>query len=473
MIDDGENGYYYQIPEGMSNPKVMFASGNKQFPGANQAGHAYNAGTALICDGQAWKEEKVTSNKPKPVITTEGVYFKKIAGFGAPTCYVYDDSQGTVKKNAAWPGIAMIDAGENGYYYKIPEGFTNPKVMFASGNKQFPGKSQPGHVYTPGTALICDGQTWEEEKIVKKPVMPPIGLNPEGRHYVGDQITIGLEKIVICDQKNSSDCFPYLNVKYYPYFKFEINSKVISDFSNKDSVNWIPTEPGTYEIKVTGRDDNGNSDISTRTIVVEDKIVFPKIVISPNGPYYEGSTITFTLDDKGDNYKFSEFMVNSQRLNGFSETSKVNWTPTKAGSYDIIINIVVRQENGMFCYHTSRMTIVVGERKSVMPKIVISPNAPYYVGTPLTISLVDKDLTSQEKSYKYFKYEVNSKVVSDYYEAFKLAVSAKIISVSYTNMSVTWTPTKAGSYSIPVPIIDAAGNITTKNIQIKIENPKK
>ena len=40
-------------------------------------------------------------------------------------------------------------------------------------------------------------------------------------------------------------------------------------------------------------------------------------------------------------------------------------------------------------------------------------------------------------------------------------------------MSVTWTPTKAGSYSIPVPIIDAAGNITTKNIQIKIENPKK
>lgn len=195
------------------------------------------------------------------------------------------------------------------------------------------------------------------------------------------QITIGLEKIVICDQKNSSDCFPYLNVKYYPYFKFEINSKVISDFSNKDSVNWIPTEPGTYEIKVIGRDDNGNTDISTRTIVVEDKIVFPKIVISPN--------------------------------------------------------------------------------------------APYYVGTPLTISLVDKDLTSQEKSYKYFKYEVNSKVVSDYYEAFKLAVSAKIISVSYTNMSVTWTPTKVGSYSIPVPIIDAAGNITTKNIQIKIENPKK
>ena len=73
------------------------------------------------------------------------------------------------------------------------------------------------------------------------------------------------------------------------------------------------------------------------------------------------------------------------------------------------------------------------------------------------------------KSSEYYK----KIITSQYYEQLKLAIDAKIINISYTAMTVTWTPTKAGTYSIPVPLIDAAGNITTKNISIKIENPTK
>jgi len=446
MIDDGENGYYYKIPEGFTNPKVMFASGNKQFPGANQAGHVYTPGTALICDGISWKEEKITEGNPNPVVLTEGVYFKKPSDWGIPTCYVYDDSTSTVKKNASWPGVQMIYDGLNGYYYKIPEGFTNPKVMFASGNKQFPGANQAGHVYTPGTALICDGTSWREEKIVK-PVPATVGISQEGGIFKTESLELTLSLL------NASSAT--YSVNDGPAIAYTNGQKIIIGDDIRVNSNIIVKLRATGATGIVEK----TYTFTKEEQIISDPLVMPTVQISPAGPHYVGLDINISLDKEFKTaYKYYKFEIGSQVISDFSEAKETNWTPFKSGTYVIKIT----GEDGKGNSATVTKNIII-ESDDIMDYVDITSAGPS-VTIKLKNVVITPELINQIKSSKYYAQIISS----EEYSQFLLAVKAKLITISYSDMSITVNQVKIGNYFIPIPVFDEEGNLSKEFIPVVI-----
>ena len=84
-------------------------------------------------------------------------YIKLPSGWGEPYAYVYDDSTGTVKNNAKWPGVKMTKVRENLYAYEVLEGYTNPKVLFTDNKIQYPKSGQAG-LELKGQMIYSDGK---------------------------------------------------------------------------------------------------------------------------------------------------------------------------------------------------------------------------------------------------------------------------------------------------------------------------
>ena len=388
----------------------------------------------------------VAGNNVQAAKRIEGVYFKKPAGWGIPTCYVYDDSTSTVKKNASWPGVQMIYDGENGYYYKIPEGFTNPKVMFASGNKQFPGSNQAGHVYTPGTALICDGTSWKEVKIVK-PVPATIGISQEGGIFKTEslELTLSLQNALSATYSiNDGTEIAYTNGQ-----KIVIGASTINNNNVTVKLKAIG-ETGIVEKTYT---------FTKKEEIISDPLIMPEVQISPEGPHYVGLDIKISLDKEFKTaYKYYKFEVGSNVISDFSEAKETNWTPFKSGAYEV--KITGKDEKGNTSTVFKDITI---ESDNIMDYVDITSVGPS-VKIKLKNVVITPELINQIKSSKYYGQIISS----EEYAQFKLAVKAKLITISYSDMSITVNQVKIGNYFIPIPVFDEEGNLSKELIPVVI-----
>ena len=75
------------------------------------------------------------------------VYFQKPDDWNSTVnAYVYDESTGTVKQAAPWPGVPC-ELGEDGLYsYTFEESWENVLIIFTDGSNQVPGAMEPGFV---------------------------------------------------------------------------------------------------------------------------------------------------------------------------------------------------------------------------------------------------------------------------------------------------------------------------------------
>ena len=154
MTKVGDNLYSYEVDSSIANPKVIFTDNKVQYPESGQDGLTLN-GSMIYSDGQ-W--QVYNSNRTYPVIQGSNVAVIELpSGWGEPYAYVYDDSTGTVKNNAAWPGVKMTKVRENLYAYEVLEGYTNPKVLFTDNKIQYPKSGQAG-LELKGQMIYSDGK---------------------------------------------------------------------------------------------------------------------------------------------------------------------------------------------------------------------------------------------------------------------------------------------------------------------------
>ena len=154
MTKVGDNLYSYEVDSSIANPKVIFTDNKIQYPASGQSGLTLN-GSMIYSDGQ-W--QVYNSNRTYPVIQGSNVAVIELpSGWGEPYAYVYDDSTGTVKNNAAWPGVKMTKVRENLYAYEVLEGYTNPKVLFTDNKIQYPKSGQAG-LELKGQMIYSDGK---------------------------------------------------------------------------------------------------------------------------------------------------------------------------------------------------------------------------------------------------------------------------------------------------------------------------
>lgn len=75
------------------------------------------------------------------------VYFQKPDSWKDTVyAYVYDESTGTVKQAAAWPGILCEREEDGTYSYTFEEAWDNVLLIFTDGSNQVPGAMEPGMV---------------------------------------------------------------------------------------------------------------------------------------------------------------------------------------------------------------------------------------------------------------------------------------------------------------------------------------
>ena len=140
------------------------------------------------------------------------------------------------------------------------------------------------------------------------------------------------------------------------YYKFSVKSgsttTVLSDFSTRNSVPWVPASAGTYTLVYDFRDAKGNTNRRTKTYVIESgaSVEAPYIkTVSPAGGEVKTSVSTkFTVSagggKTGTNLLFYKYTVKNAAGNivntpYYTRNTSYSYTFTSAGTYTVTVSV--------------------------------------------------------------------------------------------------------------------------------------
>lgn len=377
------------------------------------------------------------------------VYAKAPSGWGSTmNAYIYDESTGTAKKVAAWPGTKMTYNEEYGRYeLEIPAEFQTDKtqIIFNDGSNQNPGGQKPGVYYETGKAMVFDGT---DIKIVEttedKLTAGVISTDKDSHQNVGTSI-----KITTTEATNGSGNYEY---------KFVVvdennNETLVKDYSNSMTATWTPNVAGNYTIKVYSKDVTKDKEVSASKSFAIDKPQGPQVTatkVSIKSPAQVGDTIKVSAAATGTGtvkYKYIILDSSSKIVysTGYSKRGYTTWTPSEAGKYSI--NIKVKDSTGAEAIKT--LSYEVKEAPGcTLTSVTTSKTSPQVAGTAIKISAAAEADTTV--SYKFWVHEIDGEWT--------------LIKNYSTKNSAIWTPDKAGTYIIWVDAKDEKGNRDFKAI---------
>ena len=370
------------------------------------------------------------------------------SGWTSANIYVYDESGSTVKEIAKWPGVAMTDEGNGIYSYTLPEGWgDNTQVIFNNGSAQIPAAQQAGFsLPTNKIGTYSDGN-WTLEDISK-----PITISS----FISDKSSPQYEETTITLSADATGGSGSLQYKFTSTEKTTGEEKVISDYSSENSVEWTPLTDGTYEVKVSVKDSNGN--VKEESFDFEVKEVFKELQIKSitldKSQGNLGEAVTISTEAEGGsgtlNYKFYYKKDGVYTLiQAYSTSNTVKWTPDESGDY--IVYVDVRDGSG-----TTRTayTSYKAYGDSLIIKSFEADKTSVEANTEVTLTANAEGGTG-ELSYKFY-YKNNDKYtkIQDY----------------STKNSANWTPTEDGYYKLYVDVKDEAENVKTKAFDFIVGN---
>lgn len=106
--------------------------------------------TAKNSNGETTMTYYFTVQGSRSVEAGTKIFFKKPDNWKDKIyAYVYDESTGTVRQAAPWPGVECVSEGDSLYSYTFDEDWSNVLVIFTDGSSQFPKAMEPGMVVVP------------------------------------------------------------------------------------------------------------------------------------------------------------------------------------------------------------------------------------------------------------------------------------------------------------------------------------
>ena len=360
------------------------------------------------------------------------------SGWTSANIYVYDESGSTVKEIAKWPGVAMTNEGNGVYSYTLPEGWgDNTKVIFNNGSAQIPAAEQEGFsLPTKKVGTYADGQ-WTLEDIIT-----PITIS----EFKSDKLSPQYKDTTMTLTANATGGNGSLQYKFTATEKTTGTEKVISDYSTKNEVEWTPLAAGTYEVKVSVKDNDGT--VEERRFEFEIKTIDVTLnsltLDKTEGKINE--VVNISAEAEGGvgalNYKFYYKKDGKYTLiQQYSTSNTAEWTPTEKGSY--IVYVDVRDGAGVT---KSKYTSYVADGDTLIINSFEADKTSVEANTKVTLTANAEGGTG-ELSYKfYYKYNDKYTKIQDY----------------STKNTANWTPTEDGYYRLYVDVKDGAGNVETK-----------
>ena len=160
MSLDSKTGLYvYEVPEDLTNGKVIFSGGNGRYPGEMEAGLAYQETNKIFLGGNQWEpyngQQGPDCYPARSLSKTTTVYFdNSSSNFSNPTVYYW--TQGQTQGGVSWPGVPMEKYKGNVYKYSLPSSYNC--CIFSNGNEQ----TKSADLSIPGNNYIYKDGSWSQ-----------------------------------------------------------------------------------------------------------------------------------------------------------------------------------------------------------------------------------------------------------------------------------------------------------------------
>ncbi|WP_342042996.1 triple tyrosine motif-containing protein [Bacillus sp. OTU2372] len=161
------------------------------------------------------------------------------------------------------------------------------------------------------------------------------------------------------------------NPEYRFYIRDEQgNLTTLQDFSSNDTATWVPTKPGTYTIIVHAKDKyktGSSSYYEARTEIVykvnSAKVTQVSMLVSKLSPQLAGTAISIKAESQGSPNPEYRFYIRDEQgnlttLQEYSSNDSVAWTPTKPGTYTIIVHSKNKYNSGSNYYFEARTEMI-------------------------------------------------------------------------------------------------------------------
>ncbi|MFW3621159.1 putative Ig domain-containing protein [Staphylococcus caprae] len=225
----------------------------------------------------------------------------------------------------------------------------------------------------------------------------------------------------------------------------------VSFDSETNTISGMPTKVGSYPITVTTTDAEGNETTTNFTIKVVDTTKPTVTAIKDQTKEVNTSidSITIEATDNSGQAVTNKVSGLPAGVSFDSETNTISGTPTKVGSYPIVVTTTDASGNKT----ETKFTIEVVDKTA--PTVTAIENQTKEVNTAIdSIKIEATDNSGQAVTNK----------VSGLPEG---------VSFDSETNTISGTPTKVGSYPITVTTTDAEGNATTTNFTIKVVDTTK
>ena len=279
-----------------------------------------------------------TTVKPTTVSPTTApgtknyVYCDNEAGWSTVYAYMWNSDS---DKNKAWPGVTMTNIGGSVWRYEMPKTYKN--IIFNVGSDS----TKTGDMVLPGAGYVYNNKTGDWEVYDTSPLqVSSYATDLQSPQYDGVGVTLS----AAAEGEGTV------------YYKFSVKSgsttTVLSDFSTRNSVPWVPASAGTYTLVYDFRDAKGNTNRRTKTYVIESgtSVEAPYIkTVSPAGGEVKTSVSTkFTVSagggKTGTNLLFYKYTVKNAAGNivntpYYTRNTSYSYTFTSAGTYTVTVSV--------------------------------------------------------------------------------------------------------------------------------------
>ncbi|MGN0537482.1 MAG: MucBP domain-containing protein, partial [Acutalibacteraceae bacterium] len=440
------------------------------------------------------------------------VHYYNSNNWSSVYAYIYDESGASViEYTGAWPGKTMTAEGDGWFTIEVEDAET-AQVIFNSGSdagKDPAGSLAPGYDCT-GTVYVKNGQVLGGGKVVVsyvsdsgKVLATETLTGMEGDTYTTSAKTFSGYTLV-STPANASGTFSSTTTNViYSYksdtaelvnnstisstsitkgnsvtltgkasggtspYQYEMLAKLstASSYTTLKSYNttatktWTPSSVGTYNVQINVKDASGTvvSKNLTLTVKAIATVLTNSSTISAT-TVTKGNSVTLTGKASGGATPYQYAMVAKHStassytvLKNYSTTATKTWTPSKTGTYSVIIK--VKDASGTVV--SKSFTVTVKAATSALTNNSYLSTTTLNYGSTLGLS---GSATGGTAPYQYAMVAKHS-----------TASTWTTLRGYSTTATHTWKPAKTGTYTVQVKVKDANGTVVTKSFTLTVK----
>ena len=250
---------------------------------------------------------------------------------------------------------------------------------------------------------------------------------------------------------------PYKYAYYYKLSSASTWTTVGTEFGTATSATFKPTTAGTYNVKITVKDNTGATADKTFTVTAYTPLVNSSSISSTKQPAGIALTLTCKASGGKSPYKYAMYYKRTENSKWnvvgteYGTATSGSFTPVSAGTFDIKIN--VKDSNGTVTTKTFTFTATAPLANNSTLNANKLP-----AGNKVVVTAAASGGTSPYTYAMYYKRTENTKW--------------NVLGTEYgTATSGSFTPVSAGTFDVKVKVKDKNGTIASKSFVFTAAEP--